>query len=133
MIFSVPVFRPVLILIFIGILLALPGCKRVTERMEITESREISQYAPQSRADVPTAQRFYGSDPESEQQPQQRLPLVWDTPEGWKEVPADAASGMAGMRLINLAFGPNGEGECYLSAMPGAAGGLGANINRWRA
>ena len=36
------------------------------------------------------------------------------------------------MRPINLKFGPNGEGECYLSMLPGGAGGTAANVNRWR-
>ncbi len=113
-----------------AVLSGLTSCKRLTERMEITETREISSYEPPPRPEVPSSTRFYDNQPEP--QNQSRVPLVWDTPEGWKEVPADASSGMAGMRLINLAFGPNGEGECYLSAMPGAAGGLEANVNRWR-
>src|SRR3954463_13673464 len=99
MIFSVPVLRSMLTLIAIGILLALPACKRVTERMEITESREISKYTPPSRPEVPSAKRFYDGEDESGQQ-QQRLPLVWDTPPGWKEAPTEGAPGMAGMRLI---------------------------------
>ena len=40
--------------------------------------------------------------------------------------------GTGQMRLIDMSFGPAGEGECYVSAMPGAAGGIVANINRWR-
>lgn len=39
---------------------------------------------------------------------------------------------MAGMRLVDMRFGPNGEGECFLSMMPGPAGGVEANLNRWR-
>ena len=106
------------------------SCKRLTERMEITESREISTHATPPQPNVPSAVRFYDNEPAAAE-PQQQVPLVWETPNGWKEAPA-GASGMAGMRLINLAFGPAGEGECYLSAMPGAAGGLAANVNRWR-
>ncbi len=34
--------------------------------------------------------------------------------------------------MIDLRFGPNGEGECYLAIIQGAAGGLEANVNRWR-
>lgn len=52
--------------------------------------------------------------------------LVWDVPDGWTEKPA------AMMRDINLAFGENGEGECYVARLPGAGGGLEANVNRWR-
>lgn len=110
----------------------LPACKRLTERMEITETRELSTYAAPAHANIPSATRFFDNEPAPQQETQSQIPLVWETPAGWKEAPADASSGMAGMRLINLAFGPGGEGECYLSAMPGAAGGLDANVNRWR-
>ncbi len=53
--------------------------------------------------------------------------LVYDTPEGWQP----KAGSM--MRDINFSFGENGEGECYLARLPGAGGGLAANVNRWRA
>ncbi len=109
------------------------SCKRLTERMEVTEAREISSFEPPARADIPSATRFFDDQPPAQEQGQSRIPLAWDTPAGWQEVPSGSASPMAGMRLINLSFGPNGEGECYLSAMPGAAGGLAANVNRWRA
>jgi hypothetical protein len=118
----------------IAVMAGLASCKRLTERMEITETREISQYEPKVQGGVSSSARFYEGENSSPQgKGQAKIPLTWDTPAGWKEAPTDAASSMAGMRLINLAFGPNGEGECYLSAMPGAAGGLAANVNRWRA
>jgi len=52
--------------------------------------------------------------------------LVYDTPEGWTEKPGST------MRDINFIFGPKGEGECYVARLPGAGGGLAANVNRWR-
>lgn len=52
--------------------------------------------------------------------------LVYKTPEGWKEIPGSQ------MRDINLTFGKDGKGECYLTKLPGAGGGLMANVNRWR-
>lgn len=52
--------------------------------------------------------------------------LVHKTPEGWKDVPGSQ------MRFINLTFGKDGKGECYLTRLPGAGGGLMANVNRWR-
>ena len=52
--------------------------------------------------------------------------LVYDTPEGWTEKPGST------MRDINFTFGPKGEGECYVARLPGAGGGLAANVNRWR-
>lgn len=52
--------------------------------------------------------------------------LVWDVPEGWEQQPASM------MRDINLVFGAEGQGECYVARLPGAGGGLVANVNRWR-
>lgn len=50
----------------------------------------------------------------------------YDLPEGWAEVPRSS------MRMLNFAFGENGEGECYLAILAGDSGGLEANVNRWR-
>lgn len=52
--------------------------------------------------------------------------LTYTTPDGWKEAPA------ASMRDVNLSFGENDEGECYVARLPGMGGGLLANVNRWR-
>lgn len=52
--------------------------------------------------------------------------LIYTTPDGWTEQPASM------MRDVNLAFGPDNEGECYVARLPGAGGGLVANVNRWR-
>jgi hypothetical protein len=52
--------------------------------------------------------------------------LTWNLPDGWKELPSTS------MREPNLRFGENDEGECYVTRLSGGAGGLGANINRWR-
>lgn len=53
--------------------------------------------------------------------------LTYDTPEGWTEKPGST------MRDINFSIGENGEAECYVARLPGAGGGLLANVNRWRA
>lgn len=92
----------------------LASCKRLGERVEITETREISQYEAQPKLFAYSQQRFSND------------PLSWETPAGW--VQAERSQ----MRPINLKFGPNGEGECYLSMLPGGAGGTVANVNRWR-
>ena len=90
------------------------ACKRLGERVEITETREISQYEAKPNLFAYSQQRFSND------------PLSWETPAGW--VQAERSQ----MRPINLRFGPNGEGECYLSMLPGGAGGTAANVNRWR-
>lgn len=50
--------------------------------------------------------------------------LTYAMPEGW------SALAPKGMRIINLDATPNTQ--CYLIMMPGAAGGLLGNLNRWR-
>jgi hypothetical protein len=63
---------------------------------------------------------------EQTQEGNEELPFTWETPEGWSRMPKMA------MRDLTFTFGANGEGECYLSRLPGAGGGLAANVNRWR-
>jgi hypothetical protein len=94
--------------------ITLVSCDRVTERMEITQTREISQYEAKPKLQAYAQERF-GDER-----------LNWETPAGW--VRAERSQ----MRPVNLAFGPNQEGECYLSILPGGAGGVLANVNRWR-
>ncbi len=93
---------------------AVSSCKRLGERVEITESREISQYEAKPKLFAYSQERF-GSEP-----------LIWRTPAGWTQAERSQ------MRPVNLRFGPNNEGECYLSMLPGGAGGIAANVNRWR-
>lgn len=110
--------------------LALPSCDRLGERMEITESRTISTYAPKPNVDITSSTRFFDdAKEEPEQRPDFRSLLTWAVPEGWSE---STTPDPMGMRLLDLRFGPNQEGECYISLMPGAGGGVEANVNRWR-
>jgi hypothetical protein len=50
------------------------------------------------------------------------LPLEWQTPEGWEEIPG------SGMRIAT--FMTEGQ-ECSLMSFPGDVGGDEANIRRW--
>jgi hypothetical protein len=52
--------------------------------------------------------------------------LGWRTPAGWTEKPASA------LREVNLQVAGDPRAECYLTTLPGEAGGVEANINRWR-
>jgi hypothetical protein len=52
--------------------------------------------------------------------------LAWTTPAGWKE------KAPLSMRVANFAPGGDERAECYLTMLSGDAGGLGANVNRWR-
>ncbi|WP_395753667.1 hypothetical protein [Prosthecobacter sp.] len=110
--------------------LLITSCKRSPqEREAITETREISSYATKAHVDIPSATRFYDDAPQEAPRPNLRNLLVWTVPEGWSE--SNQPDPM-GMRLLDLRFGPNKEGECYISLIPGPAGGLEANVNRWR-
>ena len=111
-------------------LLAVTACHRVTERMEITESREISPQSPPIAPVASSVERFGVEEKEQASPSPMKNLLSWTTPEGWTEAPA--GSDPSGMRLIDMRFGPNREGECYLSIIRGEAGGLEANVNRWR-
>jgi hypothetical protein len=90
---------------------ALISCQR-PERVEITQSRPRHSMEPAPRLDVSLA--------DSLPSPQQ---YRWSLPPGWTEKPATA------FREANFAFGPGGEGECYLSRTQGSEL---ENINRWR-
>ena len=107
------------------------SCDRLSDRVEITESREVSTHAGKAHADIPSSTRFYDDAREepAQQRPDFRQLLTWTVPEGWRE--SDKPDPM-GMRLLDLRFGSDNDGECYISLMPGSAGGLEANVNRWR-
>lgn len=107
------------------------SCDRLEEREAITESRELSSLARKPAVDIPSSTRFFDDAKEEAKQerPDFRSLLAWTVPEGWSE---SSTPDPMGMRLIDLRFGPNQEGECYISLLPGPSGGLEANVNRWR-
>ena len=53
-------------------------------------------------------------------------PLIWKAPPSWTRVTDNS------MRIADYRIGAAGDAECYLSHLPGAAGGVEANVNRWR-
>ncbi len=55
-----------------------------------------------------------------------RRSLTWTAPETWKD------EGPRSMREVSYSIGEANEGECYISILGGGAGGVVANINRWR-
>ncbi|MBI5363794.1 MAG: hypothetical protein HZA53_11495, partial [Planctomycetes bacterium] len=52
--------------------------------------------------------------------------LAWKAPEGWVRAPDRAT------RVLTLLHGGDEDVECYVTTLPGAAGGVLANVNRWR-
>ena len=53
--------------------------------------------------------------------------LQWEAPVSWKRLPDKP------MRVASFGVPDAESGECYITLLPGVAGGLAANINRWRA
>jgi len=119
-------------------LLALTSCERLPDRVEITDKRPISEFRAAPRPGLSEEERL-GINPEAPAMPAVagpasgegaaapgEPPFEFDTPESWKPAPSSQ------MRMINFTFGPNDEGECYLTFMPGNAGGIQANLDRWR-
>jgi hypothetical protein len=53
--------------------------------------------------------------------------LGWEAPESWIKRPSTS------MRVANFAIGEGeNQGQCYITILPGPAGGVEANLNRWR-
>lgn len=98
--------------------------------MEITGERILAEEEQEILIVGSDAQRFRSPEPTASAAgaPGGASGIAFDyqLPEGWSEAPK------SGMRQLNFTFGENGEGECYLTMLQGSAGGLEANVNRWR-
>ena len=81
------------------------------------------RFAPAEMLERASAQQVPGSAPLPDGAGQE-LPFRWETPAGWKAIPATP------FRQLNFAL--PGDAECYLSVLPAGGGGLLANVNRWR-
>lgn len=119
---------PLAALLAVSLAIVAGGCSDRNTR-EITTVREL----PEGSRDVLVvdsgADRYRMPSAAAAPRPSagdSELPFTWETPEGWTQAPP------AQMRDLTFHFGENGEGECYLSRLPGAGGGLAANVNRWR-
>lgn len=82
------------------------------DRVEITETRPRHTSEKSPRLDVSYEDSFPSMDS-----------YRWTLPAGWKERPATQ------FRNANFSFGPQDEGECYLTL---ASGSELENLNRWR-
>jgi hypothetical protein len=111
------------------------GCsKGSTHTLE--ESRVVESSKVDFGKTTTTAERFgvagvasnpHGSNPSSAPTgPADHSGLEWTTPPGWTEQPASS------MRVVNLRPAGDERAECYLTMLAGDAGGLAANVNRWR-
>jgi len=72
---------------------------------------------------TPDPERFRGTDGEGQDGGGS---FEYDLPAGWSEQQSTS------MRPINLRVAGDSRCECYLSSLPGTAGGLLENLNRWR-
>jgi hypothetical protein len=88
------------------------GCGPSTFRKEITETRTVAP-SPAAPAPAPAAA-------------EQDAPFAWQLPEGWQQAPPRP------MRLATFKVAGNADIDCYLTSLSGKAGGIDANVNRWR-
>ncbi len=112
--------------------LLLAACGGSSEPIEITDVRELD---PENTFEQPVIaesdkQRFPRLTAGGEdmagggESSDASTTLDWVVPDGWTEVPATR------FRDINLRFGEQSEGECYMTR--GMQGDLAGNVNRWR-
>jgi hypothetical protein len=88
------------------------------DRVEVVQSRAPLASDPVAEFGAPDSQRFAENTVQTI--------LAWTSPEGWRRVAATE------FRHINFTFGPEGQGECYLSLLAGSQSGSLENFNRWR-
>ncbi len=109
------------------VLLALAGCGQGAK--EISETRTAVP-APAAASAMPPGHDMNMKMPSAEGAlppgHPSLSPYKWQVPEGWSEAPPTA------MRIGNFKLASSPETECYLTLLKGAAGGVDANINRWR-
>lgn len=106
----------------------LPCCGPSAE-VTITQKRALPEQEQRPRTGIPSQERFrlalgmagFGAS-QQDSEPSE-LKLSWKLPPGWKEATGNP------MRQVDLRFGKDFQGECYLSR---AGGSLADNVNRWR-
>jgi len=128
MTFRSPVLRPSAFAVatLLGALFA-SACSDAGPSGSELVKREISESHRDFRIVETTRERFrYQTRPAAAESASPTPRLTYTTPEGWSEGETSP------MRDINLSFGEQGEGECYVARLPGTGGGLVANVNRWR-
>lgn len=107
--------------------------------MEIVERRPLSSDALDVMADATTQERFQGPQddhsghdhppgqhPGEASQPDYGSMFAYDAPESWVELPSSP------QRWVNLQPQGDERASVYFTIMPGEAGGLAANVDRWR-
>jgi len=93
--------------------IAVAGCGPSSFRKEVTETRLVAA------APAPPMNN-------SENAGARETGLAWQLPGGWVEAPPRP------MRIATFAVAGNKDIDCYLTSLTGNAGGIEANVNRWR-
>lgn len=101
----------------------LAACDEVPNRVEVTQTRTASVAPKPAVPGVTSAERF-GGGVGATRKPEGDAPLAWDDPEGWSPV--------APTEFRTANYSVASDTECYLTLLPGEAGGALANLNRWR-
>ncbi len=99
------------------------GCGGETDTEPFSEVRTVR--APEAGTMQPDAMNPHAGGP-MPLQPTMGSSLDWTTPPGWVERPASS------MRIVNLGIEGEPSVECYVTRLGGNAGGMEANLNRWR-
>jgi hypothetical protein len=112
------------------------GCANGSETV-VTSKIETSHVVENSKIDFaaqPSHAERFGlvagaramNDPHGASADSSKPQFTWKTPGGWSELPSSS------MRIANFRPAGDERAECYLTMLAGEAGGLTANINRWR-
>lgn len=124
------------ILVLVAASVVMTACRPVGDVVELSETVEISPYRAEVEVEADPAKRLgfvtSSAAKKKEEAPNTAAkvqnPLTWELPNSWKEMPQSR------FRVINASFGEGEKkGECYVTFLPGQAGGVPANLNRWRA
>jgi hypothetical protein len=111
----------------VSLLAFAPACTRQSATHTIERSRSVESAEIDFGQSSTAAERFGLHEKQRSPEPAASAPrLAWTTPSGWIEKPASS------MRVANFALPGDERAECYLCLLGGDAGGLAANVNRWR-
>ena len=100
-----------------------PGSVRVRE---ITATRVVARPGSSWQPDASSAARFGLRLPGPAVQAAAPS-FAWETPAGWVELPSSP------LRQANFLAAGDERAQCYLTILAGDGGGLGPNVDRWRA
>lgn len=146
--------------LFLSALLLLVSCKPSEDRVEITKTRELGDFAPKPKLGLAFKDRVGIEERKPESNPLNNVSffvkmtgpkatvdaeienfnLFCDSlkigegnpPFKWSKPESWNEESASTMRVANFSFGENSLGVCYFTVLPGGGGGLVANVNRWR-